>query len=199
MYCAHCGSYVPQVSFQPCASCGKPTNGAPPRPQGASGGGGTNTAAIVIGVVAGGFALIAVIGILAAIAIPNLITAQQRARQKRTLADMRTLSVTLESYRVDNGIYPQAESMEELQPRLVPRYARALHLKDAWENDLRYRCMDESCNSYGITSSGGDRMFEHVTAAEYEQKATASFDCDIVLVDSKFVQYPEGLAGPGGE
>jgi len=197
MYCAHCGSYVAQVSYQPCASCGKPTNGAPPRPQAARGG--TNTAAIVIGVVVGGFALIAIIGILAAIAIPNLITAQQRARQKRTLADLRSFAVTLEAYRVDNGVYPHAESMDELQPRLVARYTRAIPSKDAWGNDLRYHCMDESCNSYGLTSSGGDRMFEHVTAAEYEQKATTSFDCDIVLVDSKFVQYPEGLVGPGGE
>ena len=30
-YCAYCGSHVAQVSFVPCASCGNPTNGAPPR------------------------------------------------------------------------------------------------------------------------------------------------------------------------
>ena len=33
--------------------------------------------------------VVAIIGILAAIAIPNLLTAMQRSKQKRTMADMR--------------------------------------------------------------------------------------------------------------
>jgi len=36
--------------------------------------------------------VVAIIGILAAIAIPNLLTAMQRARQKRSMADMRTIA-----------------------------------------------------------------------------------------------------------
>src|ERR1017187_4807090 len=36
--------------------------------------------------------VIAIIGILAAIAIPNLLNALQRGKQKRTMADMRTLA-----------------------------------------------------------------------------------------------------------
>src|SRR5438105_14359454 len=34
--------------------------------------------------------VVAIIGILAAIAIPNLLTAMQRSKQKRTMADMRS-------------------------------------------------------------------------------------------------------------
>ena len=192
MYCAHCGSYVAQVSYAPCASCGNPTNGAPPRPQAAR----ANSAAlIVVLVVVGGLVLMAIVGILAAIAIPNFVTAKSRAEQKRTLADLRSFVSALETYRIDNGAYPRAESMSELQPLLVPRYMHSFPSKDAWGNELRYRCMDESCKSYAITSSGSDRMFEHVTAAEYEKKATTNFDCDIVLVDGTFVQYPEGVEG----
>ena len=37
--------------------------------------------------------VVAIIGILAAIAIPNLLTAIQRSKQKRTMSDIRTIAV----------------------------------------------------------------------------------------------------------
>src|SRR5436309_760920 len=41
--------------------------------------------------------VVAIIGILAAIAIPNLLTAMQRSKQKRTMADMRTIATASSS------------------------------------------------------------------------------------------------------
>src|SRR5438132_10958237 len=41
--------------------------------------------------------VVAIIGILAAIAIPNLLTAMQRSKQKRTMADMRTIAPAWEA------------------------------------------------------------------------------------------------------
>ncbi len=52
--------------------------------------------------------VIAIIGILAAIAIPNLLNAVQRGKQKRTMADIKALAVAVEAYHVDNSVYPQA-------------------------------------------------------------------------------------------
>ena len=52
--------------------------------------------------------VIAIIGILAAIAIPNLLNAVQRGRQKRTMGDMRALALAIESYNVDNAMLPTA-------------------------------------------------------------------------------------------
>ena len=52
--------------------------------------------------------VIAIIGILAAIAIPNLLNAVQRGKQKRTMSDMRALATAVEAYAVDNNNYPQA-------------------------------------------------------------------------------------------
>ncbi len=52
--------------------------------------------------------VIAIIGILAAIAIPNLLAAVQRGRQKKSMADMRSLATAIESYAVDYNIYPAA-------------------------------------------------------------------------------------------
>ena len=36
--------------------------------------------------------VVAIIGILAAIAIPNLLTAMQRSKQKRSMADIRSIA-----------------------------------------------------------------------------------------------------------
>ncbi|MFH1738346.1 MAG: prepilin-type N-terminal cleavage/methylation domain-containing protein [bacterium] len=49
--------------------------------------------------------VVAIIGILAAIAVPNFLNAQNRAKVSRCEADMRSLSVAIETYRLDNNQY----------------------------------------------------------------------------------------------
>lgn len=50
--------------------------------------------------------VVAIISILAAIAVPNFLEAQTRAKVARILSDMRVLTTGLESYAVDNGKTP---------------------------------------------------------------------------------------------
>jgi len=50
--------------------------------------------------------VVAIIAILAAIAVPNFLEAQVRSKLSRSLADMRSISVALESYAVDRNTYP---------------------------------------------------------------------------------------------
>lgn len=50
--------------------------------------------------------VVAIIGILAAIAIPNFLNAQTRAKVARAKADMRSISTALEAYTVDYNKYP---------------------------------------------------------------------------------------------
>ena len=50
--------------------------------------------------------VVAIIGIIAAIAIPNLLSAIQRGKQKRTMGDMKTAASALESYNTDQNSYP---------------------------------------------------------------------------------------------
>ncbi|MBD3268542.1 prepilin-type N-terminal cleavage/methylation domain-containing protein [bacterium] len=52
--------------------------------------------------------VVAIIGILAAIAVPNFLNAQIRAKVARTESDMRNIGLALESYRLDNNMYPPA-------------------------------------------------------------------------------------------
>ena len=50
--------------------------------------------------------VVAIIAILAAIAVPNFLEAQTRAKVSRCKADMRSLGIALESYSVDWDSYP---------------------------------------------------------------------------------------------
>jgi type II secretion system protein G len=50
--------------------------------------------------------VVAIIAILAAIAVPNFLEAQMRAKVSRTQTDMRTVAVAIESYKVDTNRYP---------------------------------------------------------------------------------------------
>lgn len=50
--------------------------------------------------------VVAIIAILAAIAVPNFLEAQARAKTARAAADMRSIATAVESYRVDNNQYP---------------------------------------------------------------------------------------------
>lgn len=50
--------------------------------------------------------VVAIIAILAAIAVPNFLEAQTRAKISRTKADMRAMDTALETYHLDNNAYP---------------------------------------------------------------------------------------------
>lgn len=51
--------------------------------------------------------VVAIIAILAAIAVPNFLEAQVRAKVSRAKNDMRSIATALESYRVDGSYYPE--------------------------------------------------------------------------------------------
>lgn len=50
--------------------------------------------------------VVAIIAILAAIAVPNFLEAQVRAKVSRAKSDMRSMTTALESYHIDHGAYP---------------------------------------------------------------------------------------------
>jgi type II secretion system protein G len=50
--------------------------------------------------------VVAIIAILAAIAVPNFLEAQTRAKISRVKSDMRSMATATEAYRVDNTQYP---------------------------------------------------------------------------------------------
>ena len=200
-YCAWCGNPVEAVSYAPCPRCGKPSNGAP-RP--AAEAKRTNTALVVVLVIAGFLVFIAFIGIVAAIAVPNIITAKQRSEQKRTMADIRSVGTALEAYASDNNQeYPKGAAPVDLRAVLEPKYIRSVPAVDSWGHSFQYICLKDAtspqsdkCAGYVIGSAGRDGRFEHdslETLAGQTPAPTTDFDCDIVYSAGQFVEYPQGV------
>lgn len=50
--------------------------------------------------------VVAIIAILAAIAVPNFLEAQVRAKVSRAKSDLRTIATAMESYGVDHNVAP---------------------------------------------------------------------------------------------
>ncbi len=62
--------------------------------------------------------VVAIIATLAAIAVPNMLEAQVRAKVSRTHSDLRSIATALEAYRVDTNRYPRADFVHLPSKRL---------------------------------------------------------------------------------
>lgn len=197
MYCQSCGRTLP-VGTAICPNCRTrvPSSLVPPPPPGRKSSSGVG---VVVGIVIGVFGFIVVVGIVAAIAIPNLITAIQRGKQKRTVSDLRSISAAIEAYRKDHGECPQANGMTDLVKLLVPTYAKILPVQDAWRHPFRYsRWQDGGTSRYVMGSAGKDGLWEKEDLTEYTGAPGTTFDSDIVLADGEFVQLPSARMAPAG-
>ena len=150
--------------------------------------------------------VIAIIGILAAIAIPNLLNALQRGKQKRTMADIRNLATAIESYNVDNNVYPTAQSAacptgdglgtmaavaSDSWTLLKPTYIAVPPFQDGWGHFLTYG-LGTSAQAYAIGSPGRDGTGATTFPSGSTCGTTTDFNSDIIYSNGTFVLYPEG-------
>jgi type II secretion system protein G len=149
--------------------------------------------------------VVAIIGIIVAIAIPNLLNAIQRAKQKRTMADMRSAGTAAEAYAVDFNHYPAAagytapsgisvppgntfggaSTSSSFNQLVTPTYIRLLPLTDGWSSYFLYDSGTKQ--HYVIYSTGKDGT---ITSQPYGE--TTTFNDDIIFIDGQFAQYPAG-------
>ncbi len=146
--------------------------------------------------------VIAIIGILAAIAIPNLLSAVQRGKQKRTMADMRSLATAIEAYAVDNNNYPAAACAGGLFTatgaaldtasfaNLSPTYISNPPKIDGWLHPLFY-AHSPTFDQYNI-SSGGRNGTSSPPPSPTNCGTTTDFNDDIWYSNGTFIQWPEG-------
>ncbi len=146
--------------------------------------------------------VVAIIGILAAIAIPNLLTAMQRAKQKRSMADIRTIATAWEARATDVNRYNAAGvtfpttnvTIDNLTSYLAPTYVKTFPQVDGWGNNWGLG-IDQAWGTttaaqvYAIISYGKDGQSD----GSWSGGATTNFDCDIVYSNGTFIQYPEGV------
>jgi general secretion pathway protein G len=131
--------------------------------------------------------VVAIIGIIAAIAIPNLLNAINRGRQKRTMADMRSIATAIEAYAVDNSFYPKDTTEANVETHISPTYLKNMPDNDGWRRGWNV-VIDAQGQNYTIESFGRDGIAGAVGAA-----VTTDFDDQIVYSNGVFVRYPEGI------
>lgn len=133
--------------------------------------------------------VVAIIGIIAAIAIPNLLNALHRGRQKRTMADMRTIATATGTYMADANFYPRdVGDINELESHLEPIYLKNVPTKDGWNTP--YDAVSATYGShYTLVSYAKNKASDTYTLGSL----TNTFNADIYVVDGEFTQYPEGM------
>lgn len=140
--------------------------------------------------------VIAIIAILASIAITNYFNAVSRARQKRSMSDIRTIAQAWEARAAETRTYtaagfswPTAITYDTVYTALVPTYTRQLPKVDGWGRPFEFAATG---SVYGIRSPGRDGIYE---GTDYPTGATENPDCDIVYSAGNFVRWPDIVQG----
>jgi general secretion pathway protein G len=128
----------------------------------------------------------AILSILATLAVVSLTRALDRARQRATMGDMRTVCRALESYSVDNDRLPSdSGGLAALRTAMVPYATQVLPTVDHWGHDLVYEVaangVDYSLISYGKDGADGADFASSIF----------DYDADIVLFSGVFIAAPE--------
>ena len=144
--------------------------------------------------------VVAIIGIIVAIAIPNLLNAIQRAKQRRTMGDIRSTATAVEAYAVDFNRYPPAAAITfpagltyptatlgNMSGYISPTYIRVVPLSDGWNSWFLYSA-DTNGSAYVLASTAKDGVVTNIGAV-----GTTDFNADIVYINGQFIQYPEGV------
>lgn len=128
------------------------------------------------------YVLAAVAIIVTAIAVPNFRTARERSRQKRTMADIRTIAVAWDAFAEDTHTY----SVRDVRRALEPTYVRHFPPVDGWGTPFELAAKG---NHYSIRSYGSDRRRD----SKIVPGGNPDFARDILYEDATFIAYPEGI------
>ena len=104
--------------------------------------------------------VVAILGILAALLIPNAITAIQKAKQKSTMKDLVVMSTAITDFVTDNGITPVQNgtytATAVFYTSLSPFYIKVLPLTDQWGTSFNAYCGTDVDGNYGVSGAAGD-------------------------------------------
>ena len=147
--------------------------------------------------------VVAIIGIIAALLIPNFLDALQKAKQKRTVADARNVGTAEMSWLTDqisaaaagafNLASYTANTASGMNTKLVPQYIQQVPQKDGWKNNYDYWLETTNFSKKSIMAirsrgQGGSASSTTYTAGGFEPTDYAQ---DIVWADGFFVRWPQ--------
>ncbi len=155
--------------------------------------------------------VVAIIGILAALLIPNAMTALQKAKVRGTQKDISTIATAVAGYITEKSVPPVANGAIDntLQTALSPLYLKVLPHSDQWGQPFMIYTAD-NCTQYGITapgqddflviSYGRDKALESWTYNSSRPRFRPVFDHDDGRFREGHRQFQRGLRpwAPGG-
>ena len=108
--------------------------------------------------------VVVIIGVIAALFVPNLIGRSDQARRTAAMTDLRSVGATLDMYRLDNAHYPSTDQgLEALvnKPGGLPEpmnytpggYARKVPT-DPWQNPYVYINAGDTFELYSLGADG---------------------------------------------
>lgn len=151
--------------------------------------------------------VVAIIGIIAAMLIPNLLDAMQKAKQKRTLADMRITGTAMFAWLSDQVGAAAAGaqvttlaladykslSVTALRDTLIPQYIEHIPDRDGWKNTYEYflNTTTPSARNVMLIGSGGRDKTSLTGTYTAEPFDPTDYDQDILWADGFFVRWPQ--------
>ena len=135
--------------------------------------------------------VLVIIGIIAAIGIPNFLDALDRSKQRATVGEIRSWGLAITSYHIEKNRFPPMDASTTagpIAPLLIPYVISALRPFDSWKNPLHY-FTDVSGQVYTISSFGKDGLdtgpLDFVTPLTWQ-----NYDGKIELCDGVFIHAP---------
>jgi type II secretion system protein G len=162
--------------------------------------------------------VVAILGILAALLIPNAITAIQKAKQKSTMKDIVVISTAVTDYVTDNGVTPVQNgtygATDAFYTGLSPFYVKVLPLTDQWGTLYNAYCGTDVNGNYGISGAAGDdfviasygragvlESFSFTAASPEDGLFVVSqsdhFNRDLVMWNGSWIRAPRSAAAAG--
>lgn len=157
--------------------------------------------------------VVAIIGIIAAILIPNLIDALQKAKQKRTMSDMRSTGNAWMSWLTDQVGAASAGAAKQyvptgqasvaystllgyLRPSDTFFYTQDIPQFDGWKNELEFGLgtnvlLTTVISIYAPARDGSLEKGPGTPVDSYTYLGT-DYDQDIIWGDGYFIRYPSG-------